>query len=458
MTVSDASWDRWQSSLFDRVDGLVSRAVALDPETRRRAALVVVDDMAAMATALSQAQIQALSSAAMRIEPSPEASHITGGKSGRAWAAMVNAVAANWNELDEGYRPATCHGGLYALPAGMAEVEASHGTVGDLLVAVVASYEVSTGYARVIRPPRPLALHPHATLSPLGAAVAVAAARGEYGPGVRAASDIAVTLAAIGPFDHAVNGVLARNGWAGHGAMSGFTAVEMATAGVRADSDSALSVFHGGLGYPLDEEELRSEPGRWAIHDGYHKSYACCQYAHSAVEATLTLVEGTLAGVAVEEIASVVIATHPLAMALDDAAPRNVLGGKFSVPHAVAAVLARGNTDVETFSETYLDNTVVARLRGIIKLEPYQGDLQPPYDRPSRVTVTTTSGAVFIEECQSAIGGPDRPLSEADVLDKVSLLTVGSMPGFADTARDLVEGVIQDDLPWSDFLARAWTS
>jgi hypothetical protein len=67
-----------------------------------------------------------------------------------------------------GDRPATCHGSLYTLPAALAEVEATGGTLGDLLTAVVLGYEVVTRVARAYRPPVPLALHPHATLSRSG--------------------------------------------------------------------------------------------------------------------------------------------------------------------------------------------------------------------------------------------------------------------------------------------------
>ena len=330
--MSQLLWEQWQDSLYERVDGLAHGAVRLDEATRRRAALVVVDDTAAMVAAYDEPQVRALSDAAARIEPGSEATHVTGGRSGRGWTALVNAVAANWNELDEGYRPATCHGGLYALPAAMAEVEARGGTLGELLTALVVGYEVSTAYARALPAPRPFVFHPHATMAPIGAAAAVAALRGESGPGIRAASEVAITLAAAGPFDHAMKGLLVRNGWAGHGALAGFTAVELAAAGIGGDATSARGVLERGFGYPLDEHELRAEHTRWAIHDGYHKRYACCQYSHSAVEATLALVEGQLAGVAAEDIASIGIDANPLAIALDDPNPTSVLGGNSRCP------------------------------------------------------------------------------------------------------------------------------
>lgn len=458
MTGAPAGWAAWQAGLMARVDSLARGDVGLDDETRRRAALVVVDDLAAMVAGADEPEVVRLSGHAAKAGPGTDALHVTGLRSSRSWAACVNAVAANWNELDEGYRPATCHGGLYALPAAMAETQASGGTVGDLLRAVVAGYEVATAYARVLPPERPLLLHPHATLSPIGAAAAVAFARGHDGPGVPAAVAVAATLAAVGPFVHATDGVMARNGWVGHGAMAGFTAVEMAQAGIGADESAAFTVLHQCLGYPVNEGEFDNPWTRWAIHDGYHKSYACCQYAHSAVEASLELARGPLAGVVPERITSIVVSTHPLAMPLDDISPTTALGGKFSVPHTVAAVLARRSAAPSVFSGELLNDPAIARLRSLVEVEAYEGSLKPPFDRPARVRVTLDSGESHVAECRSAEGGPDRPLMDGDVLAKAELLTARTRPEFARVAAALVNGALDDDAPWAEALEGMWAS
>jgi 2-methylcitrate dehydratase PrpD len=458
VTARPQGWDSWQSGLFDRVDALARGDVTLDDATRRRALLVLIDDLAAMATAADQPQVRALSERATQIAPQSEALHVTGRASGRTWAAMVNAVAANWNELDEGYRPATCHGGLYALPAAMAEAQAAGQTLGDLLRGLVAGYEVATAFARALPPERPLVLHPHASLSPIGAAAAVAALRGERGPGILPAVSVAATLAAVGPFEHAVQGELVRNGWAGHGALTGFTAVELASAGVVGSPSSAYTVLHDCLGYPVQQGELDDPPGRWAIHDGYHKAYACCQYAHGAVEATLSLVDGPLRGCATEEITSIVVETHPLAQALDDAAPRTVLGGKFSVPHTVASVLVSRSAEPGVFGDGLLDDARVDRLRRLVTIEPYPGPLEPPHDRPARVTIGLADGRQATAECLSAVGGPDRPLSDEDVLDKATMLTERALPAFPALAAGLLSGAIGDAQPWSALIEEMWSA
>lgn len=454
--IDDRAWRDWEAALYARVATL--RRGELDADTRRRAALVVIDDLAAMVAAVAEPEVAALAATAGRVAPSPEAAIVGGGRAGRGWAALVNAVAAGWNELDEGYRPATCHGGLYALPAAMAEVEAVGGTVGDLLAALVGGYEVSTAYARVMPAPRPLVWHPHATLSPIGAAAAVSVARGADAEGIAAAAHLAASFAAAGPFRHAIDGVTARNAWAGHGALTGFTAVECAAAGLAADGSTPLDVFHVGFGYPLSPAELAAPPDRWAIHDGYHKQYACCQYLHSSVEAALQLVSGPLRGVAPDDIVEVVVETHPLAEVLDDADPRTVLGGKFSLPHAVAAVLARGDAAPETFGLAHLHDERIRELRQRVTIAPFPGPLDPPADRPGRVSVRVRSGREHVAECLSAVGGPDRPLTDGDVLEKAERLTAVRAPRFVGVAEALLAGEVPGDADWAEVLGEMWSA
>jgi 2-methylcitrate dehydratase PrpD len=178
---------------------------------------------------------------------------------------------------------------------------------------------------------------------------------------------------------------------------------------------------------------------------------------HSAVEAALELSTGPLSQLRPGDVARIVVETHPLARSLDDAAPRTVLGAQFSLPHAVAAVLVFGNTESNTFGSRGLDDESLAAVRSLVEIVPYPGDLVPPHDRPARVTVTLRTGEQHVAECASAIGGPDRPLSEGDVLDKVEQMTAKRAPQFARVAAALVDGAVEDAANWSEVLEEMWS-
>ena len=56
------------------------------------------------------------------------------------------------------------------------------------------------------------------------------------------------------------------------------------------------------------------------------------------MEAAFALTQSGLKDVAVSDIVDIHVETHPLARELKSKYPFSVLGGKFSLPHAVAAV------------------------------------------------------------------------------------------------------------------------
>lgn len=455
MTANPTGWSAWRERLSARIDGIEPATLLADEVLRRKAALVVMDDLAAMLVGAAHPEVIALTQSFSSPIAPGESTFATGGRGTRDKAAVVNAAAAGWDELDEGYRPATCHGGLYTVPAVIAEAEATGRSVAEVLAAVIVGYEVVTAFARAFPAPRPLVLHPHATLSPIGAAAAVTWLRTGSAERVMQAVDVAATFSMSGPFSHAVSGAQVRNAWAGAGAVLGFLASDVSAAGLGGESSGALDVFDAGYGQRVDQRELDRESEHWAILDGYHKVYAACQYTHSALEASLELAHGALVGTDPGEIEEIVVATHPLADNLDNVAPQTTLAGKFSLPHVVGAVLASGRTDPTVFDESLLNDKTVARLRSVVRLESFEPLPAAPHDRPARVTVRRTDGTSHEVVVLSAVGGPDRPLDEEQVLDKIAGLTT-SVPTYALVARQLVTTRELDAEPWRTVLNRAW--
>jgi 2-methylcitrate dehydratase PrpD len=447
--------DVWLRALARKVSALSTRDAVLEPGIRQRAALVLVDDLAAMIAGGAAEQVQRLDAEQQSRTVNGEARTVLGSSLPRANAALVNATAADWDELDEGYRPATCHGGLYSLPAAMAEAESTDADVDQVLRGVVAGYEVATAHARLFRPAASLVLHPHAVFSTLGAAASIASLRGCDPEDFQNVIQVAATMSLAGPYQHALDGHEIRNAWAGAGALLGFAAVDLAKAGIHGSTDSAYESIHGGLGYRVNEDELRFGIQGWAITHGYHKAYPCCQYAHSSVEATLAIVDRDLKDRNADDIDEIIVAVHPLGYALTNRSPQTSLGGKFSVPHAVATVIAHRNAGLSAFSSGSLFDERVDALRQRVTLVPFEGELLPPHDRPAEVTIRMRDGAVFTEECLSAVGGPDRPLGSEQVLEKVERVTKDIAPNFAPAARRLVEDPAVDGERWSIFFDAA---
>jgi len=449
------SWEHWQESLLTRVLALRSPDFSPDAMTRERLCLVVIDNIAAMISAASERSVETLSELRASRACRPEATTVTGHCIDAPSAALVNAVAGGWNEVDEGYRPATCHGGLYTLPAVMAEVERQGGRVSDVFRGLLAGYETSTAYARAFTPPKPYRLHPHATLSAIGAAAGLSTVAAEDAPTIREVVPIAASMAMMGTFTHAPRGLLMRNGWAGQAAATGFTAMDFAAAGLASDDRELRRLFEDVLGFPMNDDEIHTRREEWAILEGYHKPYACCQYIHSAVEAAHDLTLDPAVRIDPGTVGRVIVRTHPLALNLDDDDPKTDLGAKFSVPHCVAAVLALGSTDPATFSSEHLGTDSVRRIRSLVQVEPYDSVGPPPNDRPAEVTVELIDGRSVTSLCLSAKGGPDRPLGRDEILAKARGLTSQAKPEFIQAASALLDGRIDIHDPWSNFLTAA---
>lgn len=421
----------------------------LPPAVRRRAGIVLADDLAAVFSALAEQEVRDFHAHLQRDAAgagSRHASLLTAGlpRLPVPQAALGNALAMGWNELDEGYRPATCHAGLYVLPALLATAQASGASLRDTLRALVLAYEVVTRVAEAWRFPA-MVIHPHALLAPIGAAAGVAFVRRLAPDVVAAAVGTAASLGMAGPFAHATRGHLARNTWAAQGAQSGLNAVDWACCGIGAGPEGVGAVLHGALGAAPVPQALEAAAGSWAIENGYHKVHACCQYVHSAIEAAQALLArqpGLLGG---DRIAAVHVDAHPLALRLDDERPRTTLGAKFSLPHAVAAALVLGHGGRDAFSGASLRDARIAALRGRITLGAHDAAGEPPRDRPARVHVTTVTGERFSVDCWSARGGPDRPLPESDLRAKWRELAHGHAPGFARQADAWIACAGSDD-------------
>src|SRR5687768_14617776 len=117
---------------------------ALPGEVASRAARVVAENLAAIVAARDEPEVAAFHRILVERGGLAEATLFRGGrvKADRVSAAVGNALAADWLELEEGYRKASCHAGLFILPALLAEAEASRLPMKEVLRAVAVAYEV----------------------------------------------------------------------------------------------------------------------------------------------------------------------------------------------------------------------------------------------------------------------------------------------------------------------------
>ena len=410
----------------------------IPPPVLRKAAVVIADNVAAMIAARDEPEVAAVRAQMIAAGGRAEATLFLGGSSrtDRISAALANGIAGSWCELDEGYRLAPCHAGLYTLPALLAEAEVLNLSVGDTLRAAVLSYELTARIARCWVFPQ-LTLHPHPQTAAIGGAAAAGIARGFDAKRLLDAINASATLITVGDYAHAVAGALVRNVWAAVGGTNGMRAVDWAQCGIGGMARGPYAVYTELLGQPAAPQHLAADLGReWAITQGYHKVHACCQSTHSAVEAMLSARERAASDKAGAGIERIVLETHRPGMS--NKAPGTTLAAKFSFEHVVATTQVHGHAGHEAFAASTLHDPQVARLREHVELKQFSPALPRPHDRPARLTLHFDDGTSIASECLSARGGPDQPFDEAVILDKVDRIVRDVYPRFTATIRSLM--------------------
>lgn len=413
------------------------------PETvRRRAALVLADDLGAIVTAADEPPVARMRAAFVASTAAPEVTVFAPRTSrlDRYSAAAANGLAATWCELDEGYRAVPCHAGAYVLPALLAEAEVRDTPNEDVLSAFARAYEITVRFARAFLFAT-MSVHPHAAFATLGAAAGVSLIRGHDASLLLAAVTGAASMAFAGPYGHAIEGALVRNAWTSTGAWIGLRSADFAEAGIGGLPETPYDTFFSALGTNVEPGLLVAGLGEdWSILGGYHKVFACCQYAHAAVEATLAL-HARLGGRGrrTHDLDEIVVETHPRGLTLTTVEPATVLAAKFSLPHAAAAVALTGTGGQRAFSESSLKDEDIARLRRRVQLVPHDAIGHWPNDRPSRVTWRFRDGETWTESCESARGGADRPFEESTLIEKLRETSAG-FPAMAGVLARIIAG------------------
>ena len=428
----------------------------LPDDIRSRAALVLFDDIGAMVAASTEPQIMSMHTRLSNEALKKQSTIFTkfAPKSDVLNAASANGMAAAWCELDEGYRLAPCHAGAYILPTLLAQAEANSMRLEEVLQALVVAYEVTTRFARAY--PFPImSVHPHAAFATIGAVCAAALSRDCDADLFMRALTGACSMTFAGPYQHAVDGALVRNAWTAASPWIGMRAMDWAQDGIGGIAETPYDVFVGSFGTTCKPEELTQDLDKtWAISDGYHKIFACCQYAHSMLEASLEL-HKRLGGVTSQTIQAIEVETHPRGLTLTGTNPANVLAAKFSMPHAAAAVACLATGGQSAFSAQALEQSEIARLRQNILLKPYEPLAPWPHDRPARVTWILADGTRHVAECLNARGGADMPFDQETLLQKFKENTQATFPAMLQYARLIMKGRSEiDNMGWDQLVEK----
>ncbi len=370
-------------------------------------------------------------------------------------AALLNGLAGRSIELCEGHRYVSCQGAVQVLPTALASAEWLERSGRETLAALIFGYEVAARLGAGLTA-RPIA-HQNGQAPLLGAVAAGARLRRLTGEQMSLALRIGAILVLTPGYTNAVAGATALNVAGGMSGFAGALAPELALAGVGAQPNAIEEAFASWsatgsgprrqlVGDGFRPEALTEELGqRWEIARNYFRLRACCNPIYAALDALEDIL--TDLRPPPTSIERIEVATYRFAANMRESDPVNYFAAKYSLPHAAAALVLRGNAGYHAFTEEVVRDPAIAafRRRVTVREDP---DLSAhvPRLKPARVTVTFTDGRQVTRLRESARGDYQDPYREGEVRSKFRELA-GLVLSPAGVAR--LEALVDrlDDLP-----------
>ena len=281
--------------------------------------------------------------------------------------------------------------------------------------AFVLGYDVAARLAGGFTP-RPLA-HQNGQVSLLAAVAAGARLSGLDGSGISRAMRIATTMLLTPSYTNAVAGATALNVAGGMSGFAGALAPELALPASRRKRTRSSRRLANWLARVHADRLLDDLGTVWHITRNYFRLYACCNPIHPALDCLQDAIAELRPRP--DEIERIDIATYRFASVMRNPDPPNYFASKYSLPHAAAAMVARGGAGYAALDDTALEDPVIVGLRHRVQVteDPAMTAVAPRL-RPARVTVTLTDGRSSIHARESHRGDFQQPFAESEIREK----------------------------------------
>ncbi len=331
-------------------------------------------------------------------------------------AALLNGIAGRSIELCEGLRLVSGQAAMQILPGVLAVGESASRSGRDMMAALTLGYEVAARLCAAFTA-RPLA-HQNGQASLLAAAAGGARVRGLSAADVSRSMRIATTLVLTPSYTNAVAGATALNVAGGMSGYAGALAPELALAGFEAQDDAIEEALGKLVGDGFTPEGLADALGsRWDMTRNYFRLYACCNPIHPALDSLQAVLVEMRPGP--EDIERIDIATYRFASVMRNPDPPNYFASKYSLPHAAAVMVVKGNAGHGAIDDAALLDPAIAALRHRVHVteDPAMSAVAPRL-RPARVTVTLKDARQSTHACESHRGDFNQPFAESELREK----------------------------------------
>jgi 2-methylcitrate dehydratase PrpD len=389
----------------------------LPAQVAERARLVVADSLGVTAYGMQTDEMRRLVEQLLAAGPRGRASIVGAGRrADPATAALLNGTAGTWIDMNEGNLHARGHPGIQVIPLAMAVAEERGSSGRDLLAAFVAGYELSGRIKRASA--TRLAVHPHGTFGVMGAAVAVARLFGHDAAAMRAVVNVSATLGLATSRKSLTTGATVRNAYTGVSGTMGWLAHALVLSGFTGEPDAVQSVYGSVYADRFDPELAVAGLGEeYLLPRGFIKIHACGRYIHGALD----LVENIMARrpLMLESVRRIAVRTYALAAGLGHQRVTSSFGARFSLPFAVASLIAHGGPGLANFEPAALADPRIQALAARVEVtEDPTFTAAFPGRQPTELTVTLADGTEIAERGEFIRGEAENPLPPDAVRSK----------------------------------------
>ncbi len=337
-----------------------------------------------------------------------------------AFAALGNGILVNAADNDDTHKRALLHVGSVVVPVALAMGQA-HGLSGrQVVLSVVAGYEVAVRVGMAVMPTHYRFWHSTATNGTFGAAASAAAALGLDADGVQRALGLAGTQAA-GLNTFFESGDMTKSFHPGKAALNGILSAQLAAMG----HTSPPGILEHPKGYlaafsfdPKPEALTAGLGTTWEILQNGIKYFPSILASHSPIQATLAIVNRVAIDPAqIESITNETYNTVKSHFSNKDVT--GVMSARVSVPYCIAiSAVDRRLTQAQFAPERVNDPLVREVLRRTEVVPVAELDAQYPENFPARVTIRMKDGSSHQETVLKPKGDPGNPLTPEEIAGK----------------------------------------
>jgi 2-methylcitrate dehydratase PrpD len=367
-----------------------------------------------------------------------------------AHAALVNGISSHVLDYDDTHLKTIIHpaGPVASALLALAEMRPMSGR--DLLTALIVGVEVECRIGNSVYPHHyDRGWHITGTAGVFGAAAAIGKVIGLDPQRMRWALGLAGTQSSG---FREMFGTMTKSFHPGRAAQNGMMSALLAEAGF----DSSERVLEAPRGFAhvmsdkQDWNEILGDLGKhWEAGLNSYKPFACGIVIHPTIDGCLQIREEI--GDKVRLIKAVRLTAHPLVLELTGKrAPRTGLEGKFSVFHAAAAALLRGDGTPTAFTDEAVNAPEIVALRDRVEATVSKDVHEASVD----IELTFEDGSLMTKRVERAIGSREVPLTDQQIDEKFarqSALVIGE----EDTAALLKQSWALDSLDDAGEVARA---